>query len=117
MEHSEIEMEQRSIHKNVFFRLLKFSKICSSVLVSTAESASSKIKIGASFINFLPKKEQIEEFLEKDAMRRSNKVDKAYGDLKEVQEAAKLSCVHENIHCFLIFNFWLLSKDFFNSSK
>ena len=30
-------------------------------------------------------------------MRRSNKVDKAYGDLKEVQEAAKLSCVHENI--------------------
>ncbi len=46
---------------------------------------------------FLPKKEQIEEFLEKDAMRRSNKIDKAYGDLEEVQKAAKLSCVHENI--------------------
>ena len=26
MEHSEIEMEQRSIHKNVFFRLLKYAK-------------------------------------------------------------------------------------------
>lgn len=49
------------------------------------------------YLLFPSRKNQIEEFLEQDAVRRSNQIDKAYQDLDTVQDAAKLSCVHENI--------------------
>lgn len=49
---------------------------------------------------FPSKKEQMDDFLEHDLLKRVSKLDKAYKDLEQVQNAAKLACVHENIMDF-----------------
>lgn len=49
---------------------------------------------------FPSKKEQMDDFLENDLLKRVSKLDKAYKDLEQVQNAAKLACVHENIMDF-----------------
>lgn len=40
---------------------------------------------------------ELSSLLEDGELERYEKVDKAYGDLQEVEEAAKLACVHDNI--------------------
>lgn len=46
---------------------------------------------------FPTKKELEEASMEHEFSRRENIVDQAYGDLEQVQEAAKKACIHDNI--------------------
>lgn len=46
---------------------------------------------------FLNRKESEEAYLEQELYNRENQADKEYNDLDEVQKAAKLACIHENI--------------------
>lgn len=48
----------------------------------------------------LKHKNHLEDYLEIDLLKRTSKIDEAYGDLEEVKESAKLACVHENIMDF-----------------
>lgn len=45
-------------------------------------------------------KDNLEDFLESDLLKRTSKIDEAYGDLEDVQTSASLACVHENIMDF-----------------
>ncbi len=49
---------------------------------------------------FMSHKERLEEYLERDFFQSKNRMDKAYGDLEPVMEAAKQACIHENIMDF-----------------
>ncbi len=46
---------------------------------------------------FLNRRESEEAYLEQELYNRENQADKEYNDLDEVQKAAKLACIHENI--------------------
>ena len=49
------------------------------------------------FSLFQNKKERLEDRKETDLYSRENLIDKAYGDLDQVMDAAKMACIHENI--------------------
>lgn len=46
---------------------------------------------------FLSRRESMEAYLEKELTARESLADKLYGDLPEVEQAAKLACIHDNI--------------------
>lgn len=49
---------------------------------------------------FLSRRESEEAYLEQELYNRENQADKEYNDLDEVQNAAKLACIHDNIMDF-----------------
>lgn len=48
----------------------------------------------------LKNKDRLEDYMESDLLKRTSTIDATYGDLEEVQEAAKLACIHDNIMDF-----------------
>ena len=50
-----------------------------------------------SLAKFRGKETVIAEIMDENLKRRAEQIDKAYGDLEQVEDAAKISCVHDNI--------------------
>lgn len=49
---------------------------------------------------FLSRKESLDAYMEQELASRESAADKAYDDLDEVQAAAKMACIHDNIMDF-----------------
>lgn len=79
-----------TLQTNIAFGVRRLSDVPEEVFKEGA--ASAKI--------FMSHKERLEEYLERDFFQSKNRMDKAYGDLEPVMEAAKQACIHENIMDF-----------------
>lgn len=49
---------------------------------------------------FLSRKESLDAYMEQELLDRESVADKIYDDLSEVQDAAKMACIHDNIMDF-----------------
>ena len=78
------------LSSNIAFGVRKLSDVPEDVF----EEGNASAKI------FMSQKERLEEYMEQDFFRTKNRLDEAYGDLEQVQVAAKDACIHDNIMDF-----------------
>lgn len=79
-----------TLQTNIAFGVRKLSDVSPEVFEEGA--ATAKI--------FMSHKQRLEEYLEHDFFQTKSRLDKAYNDLPQVQEAAKKASIHDNIMDF-----------------